>query len=70
MTIGNLSVALEELPTTFTLILPSGVTLDDRVTTYGAVVSQKQELVKLGDYIRITSDGTEVRHGYVFYVCS
>ena len=48
MLIGNLSVVLPQLPTLFTLNVPPGVTLDDRVTAYGAVVSQEQELVKLG----------------------
>ena len=63
--IGNLSVVLPQLPTLFTLNFPPGVTLDDRVTAYGAVVSQEQELVKLGDYVCITSDGTEVRRNYI-----
>ena len=63
--IGNLSVVFPQLPTLFTLNVPPGVTLDDRVTVYGAVVSQEQELVKLGAYVRITSDGTEVRRNYI-----
>ena len=67
LAIGNSSMTLQELPTSFTLKLPPHTTLDDQVTEYRAVVSQQEELVTQGDFARISSHGTEVR--YKSYVC-
>ena len=51
---------LENLPSTFNLNLPSDLSLQDKVQMYGAVVSHKQQLVKTGEFVRIT-DNSEVR---------
>ena len=52
--------SLDNLPSTMILNLPSDLSLQDKVQVYGAVVSQKQQLVKTGEFIRIT-DNSEVR---------
>ena len=51
---------LENLPSTMNLHLPSDLSLQDKVQIYGAVLSHEQQLVKTGEFIRIT-DNSEVR---------
>lgn len=49
-----------ELASTLTVQLPPGVTLDDSVTVYGAVMSQQGKLVRVGDYISVYGDEEQV----------
>ena len=56
----DVTQSLENLPSTIILNLPSDLSLQDKVQVYGAVMTQKQQLIKTGEFIRIT-DNSEVR---------
>lgn len=37
--------------------------MEDSVTSYGAVLAQSGQLVNVGDYVRLTPDGSEAQYG-------
>ena len=47
---------LHDLPTSFELDLSLGVNLRDHTDVYKAVVSQRQQLVKCGEYIKLCNE--------------
>ena len=47
---------LHDLPTSFELDLPLGVNMSDHMDVYKAVVSQRQQLVKCGEYIKLCNE--------------
>lgn len=57
--VGDGLQRLRTVTTALSLNLPADLSLESTVTVYGAVISQQQQLVKTGDFIRF-SDGEEV----------
>ena len=62
--VGDVMETLSVLSTRLCINLPHSMSLANTVTVYGAVMSPNQNLVKPGDYIRISTDVDKVRYSF------